>query len=180
MIHSLVYFWDLLIPWHITWLQYGMYYGLYLIGLVLALFLCLSFVAIWLIPSCSSADSLRFHIRSIGTAMLQSLYFSNLLGEPLPKIGSSWIGDDLRYPAFLSDNTFYYKFMFFISDTGGIFGSSEDGTGSTHLFRPFWNSRLLLNDKSVKYEENLRGILALAYIYLSYWVRDLGYFDYLF
>lgn len=148
-----------------------MYYGCYVVALILAILIFLSFAMIFLIPSCSAEDSFRFHIRIMGTTMPQLLSLSNLLGEPMSTIGSAWFGDDLRYPTFLSEPLFYCKFMFFISDTAGAFTSSDDGVGSTHLFRPFWKSRILMTTEMGRYEENLLGILALAYIYLSYWVK---------
>lgn len=168
--HSLVYFYDLLIPWNLTWIEYFIFYGSFLVTLLLATVVFLIFLSILVFPSCSSSHSMRWPIRLCGSLMPQTFWWSNLAGEPLPRIGSSWLGEDLRYPFFLSNPYFYFKFLFFMNDTAAIFNSDEDGASVTHLFRPFWRSQALKTEIG-QYGENLWGILALGYVYFSYLVR---------
>lgn len=89
--------------------------------------------------------------------------------EPFPSIGSGWLIDDLRYPAFMSQPYAYLLQIWFVNDAASIFSCSDVEGKSNFLFR-LW--RLPSEkEKWLGWKENFNGILGLAYIYFSYLVR---------
>ena len=91
-----------------------------------------------------------------------------MAGEPYPDLKQGWFGSDLRYPEFMSYGRFYFVLTTFLSDMGKAFGSVDDDSSVTFMFRPLRKQKL--NDKQRVYDENLSGLLGVALIYFSYWV----------
>ena len=92
-----------------------------------------------------------------------------MAGEPYPRIGSGWYIDDLRFPAFMSQPSAYFLQIWFIRDTVSIFRSEDDAITTTLLFRPWKGTKVREEWKG--WNDNFKGILCLAYIYFSYWVK---------
>lgn len=99
--------------------------------------------------------------------MMLAFWYSNMAGEPLPVIGSSWFGADLRYPAFMSNYYFRLHHIIFCFILQSAFMSKDDNAGATHMFRPYWPVSFQMRE----YKENLTGILGCVYLYASYFVR---------
>ena len=103
------------------------------------------------------------------SALAMGLVASNMAAEPYPDLKQDWFGSDLRYPEFMSSPSFYYLFIYFLSDMSGCFSSIDDESGTTFMFRPFRNQNP--KNKDIIYKENLSGLIGVAFIYFSYWVR---------
>lgn len=94
------------------------------------------------------------------------LISSNMSGEPYPDLKRDWLDSDLRYPEFMNSYSFVPLLGLFLSDMVKVFGTIEEESSETFLFRPLRAQGS--KDKQRVYDENFTGLLGAAFIYFSY------------